>query len=55
MRIIFFKPENASFYEEFAEAKFDNSEENQLSYFQNRYFFRILWGCYKPYNQVKCR
>ena len=38
-----------------AEASFDNSEEKQLSYFQNGYFFKILWGCHEPYDQVKCR
>ena len=48
-------PENASFKEEFAEVNFDTSEENQLSYFQKGYFFKILWGCHEPYNEVKCR
>ena len=38
-----------------AEVSFDTLEENQLSYFQNGYFFKILWGCHEPYNQVKCR
>ena len=37
------------------EVSFNTSEENQLSYFQNGYFFKILWGCHEPYNQVKCR
>ena len=35
------------------EVNFDNLEENQLSYFQNGHFFKILWGCDEPYNQVK--
>ena len=34
---------------------FDTSEENQPSYFQNGYFFKILWWCHDPYNQEKCR
>ena len=38
-----------------AEASFDNSEEKQQSYFQNDYFFKILWKCDEPYDQVKCR
>ena len=37
------------------EKSFDTPEENQPSYFQNGYFFKILWGCHEPYNQVKCR
>ena len=37
------------------EVSLDPSEENQLSYFQNGYFFKILWRCYVPYNQVKWR
>ena len=52
---IFSITENASFYEQLAEVDFDASEENQLLYFQNAYFFIILWGCHEPYNQVKCR
>ena len=36
-----------------AEVSFDTSEENQLSYVQNGYFFKILWGCHEPHNQVK--
>ena len=51
----FSMPENASFFEEFAEVNFETSEENQLKYFQNGYFFKILWGCHEPYNRVKCR
>ena len=35
-------PENASFQDYFAEVSFDNSEGNHLSYFQNRYFDKIL-------------
>ena len=35
-----------------AEVSFDTSEEKQLSYFQNGYFFKILWGCHEPYNQL---
>ena len=50
---IFSITENASFYEQLAEVDFDVSEENQLLYFQNGYFFKILWGCHEPYNQVK--
>ena len=36
-------PENASFQGYFTEVSFDTSEGNQLSYFQNEYFFKILW------------
>ena len=39
----------------FTEVTFDTSEENQLSHFQNGYFFKILWGYHEPYNHVKCR
>ena len=35
-------PENASFQGYFAEVSFGTSEENQLSYFQNGYFDKIL-------------
>ena len=35
-------PENASFQDYFAEVSFDTSEGNQLSYFQNGYFDKIL-------------
>ena len=48
-------PENLSFKEEFAEVNYDASEENQLSYFPNGDFFKILLGCHELYNQVKCR
>ena len=48
-------PENASFQGSFTEVSFDTSEENQLSYFQNGYFFKILWVAHKQNNQVKCR
>ena len=34
---------------------FDTSEENLLSCFKNGYFFKILWWCHEPFNQVKCR
>ena len=35
-------PENASFQGYFTEVGFKTSEENQLSFFQNSYFFNIL-------------
>ena len=35
-------PENASFQGYFAEVSFDTAEGNQLSYFQNGYFDKIL-------------
>ena len=35
------------------EVNFDTLEEKQLAYFQNGYFFKILWKCHEPYNQVK--
>ena len=35
-------PENASFQGYFAEVSFETSERNQLSYFQNGYFDKIL-------------
>ena len=38
----------------FTEVGFDTSEENQLSYFQNGCFFKILWWFHEPYNCVKC-
>ena len=38
-----------------AEVSFGTSEEKQLSYFQNGYFFKILWWWHEPHNQVKCR
>ena len=37
-----FMLENASFQGYFTEVSFDISEENQLSFFQNDYFFKIL-------------
>jgi hypothetical protein len=37
-----FIPENASFQEYFTEVSFDTSEENQLSYFQNDFFFKFF-------------
>ena len=46
-------PENASFWDYFAEVSFDNSEENQLSCFQNGYFFKILFCFHEAYDQVK--
>ena len=39
----------------FTKVGFDTSEENLLSCFQNGYFFKILWWCHEPFNQVKCR
>ena len=47
--------ENASFQGYFTEVGFDTSEGNQLSYFQNGYFSKILWWFHEPHNQVKCR
>jgi hypothetical protein len=38
-----------------AEVSFDTSEEKQLSYFQNGYFFKNIWWCHQPHNHVKCR
>ena len=35
-----FIPENASFQGYFTELRYDNSEENLLSFFQNGYFFK---------------
>ena len=32
-----------------------NYSHFKLSYFQNGYFIKILWGCHESYNQVKCR
>ena len=37
------------------EVSFDTSEENQLLYFQNGYFQKILSGCRELYNQIKFR
>ena len=39
----------------FAEVSFATSKGNQLSHFQNQYFFKILWKFHEPHNQVKCR
>ena len=47
--------EKGSFKGFLAEVNFDNSEGNQLSHFQNGYFFKILLRFHEPYNQVKCR
>ena len=55
VKINFSMPENASFWELFAEVNFYTSEGNQLSYFQNGYFLKNLWWCHEPYNRVKCR
>ena len=44
-------PENASFQGYFTEVNFDTSERNQLSYFQNGYFSKILWWFHEPHNQ----
>ena len=46
--------ENASFKGYLAEVSFDNSEGNQLSYFQNGYLLKIsLMSHGGAYNQVK--
>ena len=37
------------------EVSFEASEENQLSYFQNGYFFKILWWSHEPHNKGICR
>ena len=37
------------------EVSFDISVENQQSYFENGHFFKMLWWCHEPYNQVKFR
>ena len=55
MKIENFMPENASFQGYFTEVDFDTSEGNQLSYFQNGHFFKILWSFHGTHNQVKCR
>ena len=39
----------------FTKVGFDTSEENQLSYFQNGCFFKILWWFHEPYNEIECR
>ena len=40
---IFFMHENASFPGRFTDVSFASNEGNQLSYFQNGNFFKILW------------
>ena len=42
-------------HHQFAEVNFDTSYENQLSYFQNGYFFKILWWSHQPHNKGICR
>ena len=37
------------------EVNFDTLEGNQLSYFQNGLFFKILWWFHEAHNWVKCR
>ena len=37
------------------EVSLETSEENQLSYFQNGYFFKILWWSHEPHNKGICR
>ena len=46
----FSMPENTSFQGYFAEVSFVTSEGNQLSYFQNGYFDKILWWSHEPQN-----
>ena len=48
-------PENASFQGYFNEVSFYTSEGNQLSYFQNGYFLKILRCFHEAHNQIKCR
>ena len=48
-------PENASFWGYFAEVSFDNSEEKQLSCFQNGKFFKMNFYFHKTHNKVRCR
>ena len=48
-------PENASFQGYFTEVSFDTSEENQLSFLQNGYFFKSVWSFHEPHYEVKCR
>ena len=33
------------------EVSFETSEENQLSYFQNGYFFKIVWWSHQPHDK----
>ena len=47
---IFSMPKNTSFQGYFAEVSFGTSEGNQLSYFQNAYFDKILWWSHEPHN-----
>ena len=47
--------ENAYFQGYFTEVNFYISEGNQLSYFQDGYFFKILWWFHKAHDLVKCR
>ena len=51
---LFFIYENASFQGYFTEVSFDTSEENQLSYFQNAYFFQnyLVIDIKSHHNQV---
>ena len=37
------------------EVSFKTSEENQLSYFHNGYFFKILWWSHEPHYKGICR
>ena len=37
------------------EVSFETSEENQLSYFQNGYFFKIVWWSHQPHNKGICK
>ena len=43
VKIFFFMPENAIFQGCFTEVNFAIYEGNQLSYFQNDNFFKVLW------------
>ena len=45
-----FIPENASYQRYFTEVSFDTSEGNQLSFFQNDHFFKILWSFHEAHN-----
>ena len=47
--------ENASFQGYFTEVSFEILEGNQLLYFENRYFFKILWSFHETQNQVRYR
>ena len=53
--IFFFMPENALFQVQNTEVSFDTSEENYLSYLQNGYFKKRIFGESWVYNEVKCR